>query len=82
MYIQCNRFTESKMYLFGYNKHRDTRIGDAQKHAKSIPMHDTKILRDSYSQYVYVDTAYIYRSQRPLEDVKLIQEKVINFNRF
>ena len=50
-------------------QYRDTCIGDAQKYAESIPIRDTlmkhlidtdtKVSRDTYRRYKYLDTAHL-----------------------
>ena len=51
-------------------QYRDTCIGEAPKHAKSIPIRDTvvkhlididtKVSRDTYRRYKYLDTAHLW----------------------
>ena len=53
-------------------QYRDACIGDAQKHAQSIPIRDivvkhlidtnidTKVSRDTYRRYKYLDTAHLW----------------------
>ena len=61
---------------------RDTCIGDAQKHAISIPIRDTvvkhlidtdidtKVSRDTYRRYKYLDTAHLWQSAPLLSSAK------------